>query len=792
MFEFDLNNGTSPMDADPFIPETPVLIVKDTVLFPRILTPLMIVERSALETVELVHNTEQMLLVVTQRNPAVDYPEPEDMYSVGVLATMVRFLRMPDGSISVLLQGQERVEIVEWELDDLIPAASARRIDEPEPHGEINLATEAQMRAVLALFEKIANLHPHIPEDAFIAANNIASPGWLADLIASVLEVNVAIRQEILEIIDPNDRLQRITTILARELDVLELEDRIQAQVQQEVDKSQRDFFLREQIRVMQNELGESEGLTGEINDLRARIEAKHLPEEAREKTEKELSRLADIPPMAPEVGIIRTYLDWILELPWTETTEDNLDINHAESVLNKNHYGLNRVKERILEYMAVRARVKNSRKLRSPILCFVGPPGTGKTSLGKSISEALNRKFARLSLGGVRDEAEIRGHRRTYIGAMPGRIIQTMKRVGTVNPLIMLDEIDKLGYDYRGDPTAALLEVLDPEQNNTFSDHYLDLPYDLSQVLFITTANLTDTIPPALLDRMEIIEFSGYIDEEKIAIANQFLIPRHLDEHGLTPQELRFTRAALQHIIRRYTYESGVRNLDREIGKICRKVVRKLEQHQKAPHTITPNTVEKLLGPPSYPETFLEREDAVGVATGLAWTAGGGDVLSVEVTLYDGKGNMQLTGQLGEVMQESVQAALSYTKSHAGQFGIDASRFENTDIHLHIPEGATPKDGPSAGVTVATAIISAFSGKPVNRKIAMTGEITLRGKVLPIGGLRAKTMAAYRVGITDVIIPAQNKKDLVEIPDRIRRHLNFIPVEKLDEVLERVLLNSQ
>ncbi len=790
MFEFDLNNEGIPFDADPLINELPLLIVKDTVLFPRILSPLMIVERTPVETIEQAHNSEQMLLVVTQRNSA-EYPDPEDLYSIGVLASMVRFLRMPDGSISVLLQGQERVEITNWHLDNLVPTATARRIFEPEEQGELNLGTEAQMRAVLALFEKITNLHPHIPEDAFIAANNIASPGWLADLIASVLEVNIAIRQEILEIINPHDRLQRITTILARELDVLELEDRIQAQVQQEVDKSQRDFFLREQIRVMQNELGENDGIAGEIAELRAQIEAKNLPEEARQKAEKELSRLNDIPPMAPEVGIIRTYLDWILELPWTESTEDNLDINHAESVLNKNHYGLNRVKERILEYMAVRARVKDKKKLRSPILCFVGPPGTGKTSLGKSIAEALNRKFARLSLGGVRDEAEIRGHRRTYIGAMPGRIIQTMKRVGTVNPLIMLDEIDKLGYDYRGDPTAALLEVLDPEQNNTFSDHYLDLPYDLSQVLFITTANQVDTIPPALLDRMEIIEFSGYIDEEKIAIANQFLIPRHLDEHGLTPQELKFTRKALQQIIHRYTYESGVRNFDREIGKICRKVVRRLEQHQKVPHTISARSVEKFLGPPRFPDSFLEKENAVGVATGLAWTAGGGDILSVEVTLYDGKGNMQLTGQLGEVMQESVQAALSFTKANAQKYGIDPARFENTDIHLHVPEGATPKDGPSAGVTTAAAIISAFSGKPVNRKIAMTGEITLRGKVLPVGGLRAKAMAAYRVGIKDVIIPAQNKKDLVEIPNRIRRHLNFIPVEKLDEVLACVLIND-
>lgn len=790
MFDFELDNDNLFYDAAPII-ERPVLILKDAVLYPRILTPLMVIERVPLETVESVHTGEQSLIVVAQRNPEIEYPEPEDLYHIGVHAALVRFLRMPDGSVSVLLQGQERVEMLEWELDDIVPYVTARRIEEPEEGSELSLATEAQMRAVLTLFEKIAKLHPHIPEDAIIAANNITAPGWLADLIASVLDINVATRQQILETLDPVARLQRVTTILAHEFDVLELENRIQTQVQQEVDKSQRDFFLREQIRAMQNELGEGDGTAGEIAELRQRVEAKNLPEEARKKTEKEISRLSDIPPMAPEVGIIRTYLDWILELPWTETTEDLLDISHAETVLNKNHYGLNRVKERILEYMAVRARVKNNRKLRSPILCFVGPPGTGKTSLGQSIAKALGRKFARLSLGGVRDEAEIRGHRRTYIGAMPGRIIQTMKRCGSVNPLIMLDEIDKLGYDYRGDPTAALLEVLDPEQNNAFSDHYLDLPYDLSRVLFITTANQTDTIPPALLDRMEIIEFSGYIDEEKIAIANQFLIPRHFDEHGLSEQELRFTRDALQQIIRLYTYEAGVRNFDREIGKICRKVVRRLEQKKKPARTITAKSVEKYLGPPRFPDSFLEKEDMVGVATGLAWTPAGGDILPVEVTLYDGKGNLQLTGQLGDVMQESVQAALSYTKANANKYGIDSTRFENTDIHLHVPEGATPKDGPSAGVTTATAIISAFSGKAVNRKIAMTGEITLRGKVLPIGGLRAKAMAAYRVGITDVIIPAQNKKDLVEIPNRIRRHLNFIPVETLDEVLERVLTND-
>ena len=769
--------------------ELPVLTSPDVVLFPQILTPLIVLSPASLEAVEAATRANGDLIVVAQHNPHTDQPTPADVYTVGVRATVVRHLRLPDGAFSVLLQGYERVEIVRWLQTAPYPVALARPIITPEEEEELSLVTEAQMRAALALFEKYTDLHPHVPEDAFIAASNVSTPGWLADLIASVLEVNLDLRQEILETADPVLRLQRLTTILARELDVLELEDRIQNQVQQEVDRSQREYFLREQIRVMQSELGETDGIQAEINELRQRIESLALPAEVRQKAEKELGRLANIPPMAPEVGIIRTYLDWIVDLPWTETTEDNLDLDHAEAVLDKNHYGLMRVKERILEYIAVKARTGDDGKLRSPILCFVGPPGTGKTSLGKSIAEALGRKFARLSLGGVRDEAEIRGHRRTYIGAMPGRIIQTMKRVGTTNPLFMLDEVDKLGMDYRGDPTAALLEVLDPEQNNTFSDHYLDLPYDLSKVLFITTANLTDTIPPPLLDRMEIIEFAGYIDQEKIAIARQFLIPRHLEEHGLSPDELTFTDAALQRIIRAYTYEAGVRNLDREIGRICRKVVRRLVQGKRTSRTITPAAVNKYLGPPRFTESILDEEDEVGVATGLAWTAAGGDILSIEVSLYEGKGNLTLTGQLGEVMQESVQAALSYTKANADRYGIDAARFETTDIHLHVPEGATPKDGPSAGVPVAVALVSAFSGRKVRRDIAMTGEVTLRGKILAVGGLRAKAMAARRVGIKTLIIPRQNQKDLVEIPPRVRRHLHFVPVDRLEEALSLALV---
>lgn len=784
-----IDNMDMTEDLGEFI-ERPLLIIKDTVLFPQILTPLMVIRQVSLEAVDVANSSNSELVVVAQHDAGVEKPEPDEVYAIGTRASVVRHLRMPDGSASVLLQGHERVEIVEWLQGTSYPMVRARRIPEiyDEDESEYNLITEAQMRAVMALFEKCVTLHPHIPEDAFIAANNVTSPGWLADLIASVLELTLPQRQEILEILDPALRLQRITTVLARELDVLELEDRIHNQVQQEVDRSQRDFFLREQIRVMQNELGETDGVQAEITELHDRLEALNLPQEAHDKAEKEIKRLADIPSMAPEVGIIRTYIDWILELPWTERTPDNLDIDHAEQTLDKNHYGLPRVKERILEHMAVRARTGDNSKLRSPILCFVGPPGTGKTSLGKSIAEALGRKFARLSLGGIRDEAEIRGHRRTYIGALPGRIIQTMKRVGTINPLIMLDEVDKLGADYRGDPTAALLEVLDPEQNHSFSDHYLDLPYDLSKVLFITTANMIDPIPLALADRMEIIDFSGYIDQEKIAIANKFLIPRQLEEHGLSSDDLMFSDSTLQEIIHAYTYEAGVRNLDREIGCICRKVVRRMAQNKRVSRTVTLKSVTTFLGPPKFIDVFLDEKNEVGVATGLAWTPAGGDVLSIEVSLYEGKGNMTLTGQLGEVMQESVQAALSYLKANADQYGIEPAKFENTDIHLHVPEGATPKDGPSAGVTMATALVSAFSGRQVNRHIAMTGEITLRGKVLAVGGLRTKSMAAYRKGLKKIILPKQNKKDLVEIPKRIRNHLEFIFVDTLDEVLSIAL----
>ncbi len=617
-------------------------------------------------------------------------------------------------------------------------------------------------------------------------AMNISEPGWLADMIATSLSLNLEARQRLLTLLEPRGRLQAINKILAQELDVLELQDEIHSRVRNEVDKSQREFYLREQMRQIQNELGEGDVFTRDAAELKRRIQAANLPDEPRTVALKELERLNQMPPMAPEVGTIRTYIEWILDLPWTAVTPDNLEVKHAARVLERDHYGLKKAKERILEYIAVRSL--KPKKERQPILCFVGPPGTGKTSLGRSIAQALGRKFVRVSLGGIRDEAEIRGHRRTYIGALPGRVLQTMKRAGTVNPLFMLDEIDKLYSDFRGDPASAMLEVLDPEQNNAFSDHYLEIPFDLSKVMFITTANYLGPIPPALLDRMEVIEFPGYIEEEKLEIASRFLIPRQVDENGVSDISLPFETPALQRIIREYTFEAGVRNLEREIGRIIRKVARLKAEGKKYPSAISAALIEKFLDPPQYIPAEMEKADEVGVAQSLAWTENGGEIMAVEVAVLDGKGSLQMTGQLGEVMQESAQAGLTYVKSRASSLGIDTDVFERMDIHLHIPEGAIPKDGPSAGITITTAMISALTGRPVYRQIGMTGEITLRGRVLPIGGVREKVLAAHRAGLKTVLMPEKNLKDLRDIPRTVRSELKIVPVTHMDQVLEAAL----
>ncbi len=767
--------------------ELAFLPLRDIVLFPQMVMPLFVGRERSLAAVKAAIANDENMVVSAQRNSEVTEPGASDIYSLGTEITIGKALKMPDNSTSVLAQGRRRVEIIEFTQWDPYIRVRAKVIYEPL---EWDRNTDALMRAVLTLFEKTVMLNRNMPEDAYTFAINIDEPGWLADFVASTLNIPIEMRQDVLETFDPGERLQKVSMLLAKELEVLELEDKIHSQVQQEMDRSQREHFLREQMRVIQGELGEADLFTQEITEVRELAAAKPLPDAVRAKMDKEIARLGAMPPMSPEVGIIRTYIDWVLSLPWLETSEDNLDVAHASEVLDNDHYGLDKVKDRILEYIAVKKIASD--KMRSPILCFVGPPGTGKTSIGRSIANALGREFVRISLGGVRDEAEIRGHRRTYIGALPGRIIQAMKRAGTRNPLFMLDEIDKLGNDFRGDPSAALLEVLDPEQNYSFADHYLDLDYDLSQILFVTTANYLDTIPPALQDRMEIIEFSGYLEEEKLEICRQFLVQQQLEAHGLSDRGIELMDEALQAVIRQYTHEAGVRNLEREVANVCRKIARDVAEERPFPHKITAEEIEKLLGPPRYSPEMLQDEDQVGIATGAAWTAAGGDIMFIEVNLMPGKGNLTLTGQLGDVMQESARAALTYTRSQADLLGIDSDRFEKTDIHIHVPEGAVPKDGPSAGVSLASALISAFTKRPIYRTVSMTGETTLRGRVLPVGGIREKALAARRAGITKFVLPKKNERDLENIPERLREDVEFVLVEKVSEVVAAVMHPAQ
>ncbi len=762
------------------IVEAAVLPLRDLVVFPRMVAPIFIGREASLLAVQEAQAKNRTVIGLVQKDSEIDDPKPADFLTVGVEMAVGRLLSMPDGSSSALVQGRRRVEIADFVRAGPYLAVRARPVVESQT---ADRQTQALMRSVLELFNRCVQLDRSIPEEAHLFAMNISEPGWLADMIATSLSLNYEARQGLLTLLEPRGRLQAINRILAQELDVLELQDEIHSKVQNEVDKTQREFYLREQMRQIQNELGEGDVFSRDASELKRKILAANLPEEPKGVAMKELERLNQMPPMAPEIGTIRTYLDWIIDLPWTASTPDNLDVRHAAKILDRDHYGLKKAKERILEYIAVRSL--KPAKERQPILCFVGPPGTGKTSLGRSIAEALGRKFVRVSLGGIRDEAEIRGHRRTYIGALPGRILQTMKRAGTVNPLFMLDEIDKLYSDFRGDPASAMLEVLDPEQNNVFSDHYLELPFDLSKVMFITTANYLGPIPPALLDRMEVIEFPGYIEEEKLEIANRYLIPRQIEENGILDIGLSFEVPALQRIIREYTFEAGVRNLEREIGRIARKVARMKAEGKKYPSVIEPDSIEKFLDPPQYIPPEMEKADEVGVAQSLAWTENGGEIMAVEVAVLEGKGALQMTGQLGEVMQESAQAGLTYIKSRAAALGIDPEVFERMDIHLHMPEGSIPKDGPSAGITIATAMISALTGRPVYRDVGMTGEITLRGRVLPIGGVREKVLAAHRAGLKTVLLPEKNLKDLHDVPKTVKADLKIMPVKHMDQVVE-------
>lgn len=723
------------------------------------------------------------VIVVAQRDPDKEDIGPGDLFTVGTEAAIGRVLKMPDGTTNVLVQGQRRVLVSHFDVNSDVIYAAANPVTDAV---EKTIVLEALMRAMLALFEKCVKLSNNLGEEVYVTAMNADEPGWLADVVGSSLEIPAAQHQEILETLNPVERIERVNVLLAHELAVLELEDKIQNQVQQEVDKSQREYLLREQLRAIQRELGEVDSVTRDANDLRTKASQLGLPPAVQTKFDDELSRLGSLPAIAPEVGIIRAYLDWLISLPWQEATEDDLDLERAQTFLDANHYGLHKVKERILEFMAVRKLAGNA--VRSPILCFVGPPGVGKTSLGRSIAQSLGRKFARVSLGGLHDEAEIRGHRRTYVGAMPGRIVQTMRLVASVNPVIMLDEIDKIGTDFRGDPAAALLEVLDPEQNVAFSDHYLDVPYDLSRVLFITTANLLDPVPPALRDRLEVIELPGYIEEDKVQIARQFLVPKQLRENGLSSPQMSITDDALRQIIRSYTSEAGVRNLEREIGSVCRKIARRVASNRRVPHEIGSKSLARYLGPTRVTWGLAGESDEIGVATGVYWTEAGGDLATVEATLLDGSGKLILTGQLGDVMKESATAALSYIRSRAGVLNAPNRFHEAMDVHVHLPSGGVPKDGPSAGITMATAIVSALLRRPVRRDVAMTGEITLRGRVLPIGGLREKALAAHRAGIKTFVLPRKNVKDLVDIPERVRRELAFVPVDNMDEVLELAL----
>ncbi|MGE5249789.1 MAG: endopeptidase La, partial [Bacteroidota bacterium] len=700
--------------------EAAVLPLRDLVIFPRMVTPIFVGREASLLAVQEAQHKETTVIGLTQRDPELDDPGVDDFLPVGVEMAVGRLLQMPDGSHSALVQGRRRVEIVEFIRTQPYIKVRARVVFEPTT---ADRQTQALMRSALDMFERCVQLDRSIPEEAHLFALNIAEPGWLCDMIATSLSLTYEAKQSLLLTLDVRTRLQQLNAILAQEVDVLELEDEIHARVQNEVDRSQREYYLREQMKQIQNELGEGDIFTRDVTELKQKGLAANLPEEPRSVALKEIERLNQMPPMAPEVAIIRTYIDWIVDLPWVNSTPDNLDVKNAGRILERDHYGLKKAKERILEYIAVRSL--KPRKERQPILCFVGPPGVGKTSLGRSIAEALGRKFVRVSLGGVRDEAEIRGHRRTYIGALPGRILQTIKRAATANPLFMLDEIDKLGSDFRGDPSSAMLEVLDPEQNFAFSDHYLEMPFDLSKVMFVTTANTLATIPPALLDRMEVIEFPGYIEEDKLEIASRYLIPRQIEENGIDDLGVTLEPGAVRRIIREYTYEAGVRNLEREIGRVCRKIARLKAEGRKYPQVILPEQIEKFLGPQQVFPPEAEIQDEVGVVTSLAWTEDGGVIMPVEVAVLEGKGSLQMTGQMGDVMQESGQAALTYIKSRAAALKIDLDVFERLDIHVHMPEGAIPKDGPSAGITMATAIISALTGRAVHSYVGMTGEIT-------------------------------------------------------------------
>ncbi|MCC6445496.1 MAG: endopeptidase La [Armatimonadetes bacterium] len=765
----------------------PLLPVRDQVYFPQMIFPLVVGREKSIKALEDAIATNRLLLLVSQREIGVDDPSPDDLYEVGVVVEVMQHLKVPDGTVRVMLEGVARMRILEFIQDE--PFFKVRGQDIPVSEVK-DIEVEALMRSVASQFEQLVNNGRAIPPEALINVVNIEEPGRLADTITPYLPLRVDSKQDILETISPKERMEKLHLILKHELEILEIQKNIRSRVEREMGETQREFILREQMKAIQQELGERDERMSEIEEFRTKVAEALMPDEVTERALKEVDRLEKMPYAAPEGVVVRNYLDWLVSLPWSKETEEALDIEQAAKVLDEDHYGLNKVKERILEFLAVRKLAGDS--MKGPILCFVGPPGVGKTSIGKSIARALGRKFIRISLGGIRDEAEIRGHRRTYIGALPGRIIQGIKQAGSRNPVFMLDEIDKVGADFRGDPSAALLEALDPEQNDSFSDHYLEVPFNLSNVMFITTANILDTIPPALRDRMEVIGFPGYIEEEKVGIATQFLVPKQTREHGLTPEKIVFQTDALRRMIREYTREAGVRNLEREVATICRKTARKVAQGHEEPTEVASDGLKEFLGSPKFHYGLVEEKDEVGAVTGLVYTEFGGDIVSIEVALVKAQdGKLILTGQLGDVMKESAMAALTYVRSRSRALDFDEDFYHRTDVHIHVPEGATPKDGPSAGITMATALASALTRRPVRKDVAMTGEITLRGRVLPIGGLKEKMLAAHRAGIKTVIFPRENEKDLEEIPENVKEALEFRMVDHMDEVLEIALLQA-
>ncbi len=759
----------------------PVLPLRDIVVFPYMIVPLFVGRDKSVRALEDVMKADKQILLLAQKNASQDDPSPDDIHSVGTIGSVLQLLKLPDGTVKVLVEGGRRARVQGFTDNAEFFEANAEVLEETNNDPQ---ELEALSRSVVGEFDQYVKLNKKIPPEVLVSLNQIDDPGKLADTVASHLQLKIADKQELLEIQSVSERLERVYSLMEGEIGVMQVEKKIRSRVKRQMEKTQREYYLNEQLKAIQKELGEGDDGRDELTELEEKIAKTKLSKEAREKATAELKKLRNMSPMSAEATVVRNYLDWMLNIPWRKRSKIKKDINFAEKVLNEDHYGLDKVKERILEYLAVQQRAK---KLKGPILCLVGPPGVGKTSLGQSIARATGRKFVRMSLGGVRDEAEIRGHRRTYIGSLPGKIIQSMKKAKTSNPLIMLDEVDKLGADFRGDPSSALLEVLDPEQNHAFNDHYLEVDYDLSDVMFITTAN-TLRIIPALLDRMEVIRISGYTEDEKVEIAKQHLIPKQIEAHGLEEGEWALSDEALRSLIRHYTREAGVRNLEREIAGLSRKAMRDILQHNRERVHVTKRSLEKYAGVPRYRSSEIEEEDLVGVCTGLAWTEVGGELLSVEAITLPGKGRINITGKLGDVMQESVQAAASYVRARSVSFGVKPTMFEKRDIHVHIPEGATPKDGPSAGTAMISAIVSVLTQIPVRRDIAMTGEITLRGRVLPIGGLKEKLLAALRAGVNTVLIPKENEKDLAEIPDNVKRGLEIVAVNTVDDALKLAL----